>query len=69
MWYILYILADVGRHFEMKKIKIGNFHPTNILINIEGKIKMISMYSMPGEKDNFWKVCESQLADVFLAPE
>lgn len=33
------------------------------------QIEVISMYSLPGEKDNFSKVCESQLADVFLAPE
>lgn len=69
LWYLLYNLALVGRHFEIMKVKMGNPHPTNILINGEGWMKVMSLYSLPGEKDNFSKICESQLEDVFLAPE
>ena len=66
LWYLLYNLVVVGRHFEIMGKKIGNIHPNNILINDEGWMKVISLYSIPYEKDNFNIICESQLEDVFL---
>lgn len=47
MWFLLYNLVVIGNHFEKIGKKIGNVHPSNILINGEGLMKTISTYSLP----------------------
>lgn len=62
-------MVRAGTKFEKLQQKIGDVHPFNILINDDGQIKLISKYSIPGEKTNFEKAVEDKKAKVFLAPE
>lgn len=45
---MLYNMIRAGNKFEMLRKKIGNVHPTNILINEHGQTKIISTCSFPG---------------------
>jgi hypothetical protein len=72
VWYLLYNIVRAGSKFEHLKRKIGNIHPTNILINESGQIKIISTISLPGELNNYDTLLERQNATdipVYLAPE
>ena len=72
IWYLLYNIVRAGQKFEHLKRKIGNVHPSNILINESGQIKLISTCSLPGEQNNYEFLLEAQNDDkaiVFLAPE
>lgn len=72
IWYLLYNIVRAGQKFEHLKRKIGNVHPSNILINESGQIKIISTCSLPGEQNNYDTLLETQNQDnifVFLAPE
>lgn len=72
VWYLLYNIVRAGQKFEHLKRKIGNVHPSNILINESGQIKIISTCSLPGEQNNYDYLLESQNDSnviVFLAPE
>jgi hypothetical protein len=53
VWYLLYNIVRAGSKFEHLKKKIGNIHPSNILINESGQIKIISTVSLPGELNNY----------------
>jgi hypothetical protein len=48
IWYLLYNIVRAGQKFEHLRRKIGNVHPSNILINESGQIKIISTCSLPG---------------------
>lgn len=71
MWYLLYNIVRAGQKFEHLRRKIGNVHPSNILINESGQIKIISTCSLPGEQNNYDTLLEAQNEPtiVFLAPE
>jgi hypothetical protein len=69
IWNLLYSLVALGQHFEKMCQKVGDIHPSNIVFNEMGFMKVIGDKSIPMEKNNFEKICESQLADVYLAPE
>ena len=56
LWYLLYNMARAGSKFEKYHKKIGDVHPSNILINDDGLIKLISTCSMPDEISNFDKL-------------
>lgn len=72
VWYLLYNIVRAGQKFEHLKRKIGNVHPSNILINESGQIKIISTCSLPGEQTNYDILLEAQNDTnvvVYLAPE
>lgn len=71
VWYLLYNIVRAGQKFEHLRRKIGNVHPSNILINESGQIKIISTCSLPGEQNNYDTLIEAQNEPtiVFLAPE
>jgi serine/threonine protein kinase len=71
VWYLLYNIVRAGQKFEHLRRKIGNVHPSNILINESGQIKIISTCSLPGEQNNYDALLEAQNDSliVFLAPE
>jgi serine/threonine protein kinase len=72
VWYLLYNIVRAGQKFEHLRRKIGNVHPSNILINESGQIKIISTCSLPGELNSYEYLLESQNdsnAIVYLAPE
>ena len=72
IWYLLYNIVRAGQKFEHLRRKIGNVHPSNILINESGQIKIISTCSLPGELNNYDTLLESQNdanVIVYLAPE
>lgn len=57
MWYILYIFVKAGRVFELRKRnKMGNFHPSKVVINDHGHIKFVSILSIPDEATNFQRI-------------
>ena len=33
IWYLLYILINLGKHYEKLGHKIGDVHPNNIVLN------------------------------------
>jgi serine/threonine protein kinase len=71
VWYLLYNIVRAGQKFEHLRRKIGNVHPSNILINESGQIKIISTCSLPGEQNNYDTLLEAQGEPtvVYLAPE
>jgi hypothetical protein len=66
LWYLLYTLIRAGSKFEKYHAKIGDVHPTNILINNDGLVKVISTCSLPREETNFDKLVENSSSRVFL---
>ena len=68
MWYLLYNMVRAGSKFESYHQKIGDLHPSSILINDDGLIKIISTCSFPGEETNFDKFTNNPHEHVFLAP-
>ena len=66
---MLYVLIKVDSIFEKKQMKIGDVRPTNILVNEEGELQIISQYSWPGKVNNFSITIEQHEEIVFLAPE
>ena len=53
LWYLLYNLIRAGSKFEKYHSKIGDVHPSSIVINDDGLVKLISTASFPGEVNNF----------------
>lgn len=47
------VKLTVNIHKNGKKWIIGNVHPKNIFINEDGKIKVISLNSLPYERDHY----------------
>ena len=49
-------MIRAGNKFERVKSKVGDVHPSNILINEDGQVKLISTCSLPNEQGNFDKI-------------
>ena len=47
LWYLFYNLIRAGSIFEKYNAKVGDIHPSNILINNDGLVKLISTCSFP----------------------
>jgi hypothetical protein len=48
MWNLLYNLVALGQYYERLNEKIGDLHPSNIVFNEEGFLKIIGKVSIPG---------------------
>lgn len=59
-------MIRAANKFEKVKRKIGDVNPSNILINDDGQIKVLSTCSIPNEIDNFHKKVEDKNAKVYL---
>ena len=46
--------------------KIGDVHPSNVLINEKGRTKIVPSCMLPQPLDNYQKIVESKVADCFL---
>jgi hypothetical protein len=66
LWYLLYTMVRAGSKFEKYHSKIGDVHPSNILINDDGLVKLVSRCSFPREESNFDKLIEDPRRKVFL---
>jgi hypothetical protein len=62
-------MIRAGSKFEKYRLKIGDVHPGNILINNEGLVKLISTCSFPREETNFDKLLENPQRKVFLGTQ
>lgn len=66
LWFILYSLVKVGLLYEGKNCKLGDLHPSNIIVTPQGFIRVITRDSFPLELTNFEKIVEEIKADVYL---
>ena len=66
LWYLLYTMVRAGSKFEKYHSKIGDVHPTNILINSDGLIKLLATCSLPYEVSNFDRLVDNPHAPVYL---
>ena len=64
-----YSLVQAGVLYEGKNKKIGDLHPSNIIVTPQGHVRILSVHSLPGQLNNFQKIVEEIKADVYLAPE
>lgn len=69
LWYLLYNTLDSCKDFENMNLNVGDIRPKNILLNDVGKLKLISMYSWPGEMSGLEKVLTGTGEKCYLAPE
>jgi hypothetical protein len=53
IWNLLYSLMALGQHYEKIGEKMGDIHPTNVVFNEDGFMKIIGKVSLPVERDNF----------------
>jgi broad specificity phosphatase PhoE len=53
MWFILFNMAKVGQIYEPLGIKLGDFHPNNIIVTHDGFIRVITQHSLPEQLNNF----------------
>lgn len=59
-------MIRAGSKFEKYHTKIGDVHTSNILINNDGLVKLVSTCSFPKEETNFDKILENPHRKVFL---
>lgn len=62
-------MVRAEKYFTEKGRKIGDIKPSNILLNEEGQIQIISQFSWPGLVDNFSAYLTEESEKVYLAPE
>lgn len=62
----MYSLVKVGLLYEGKNCKLGDMHPSNIIVTPQGFIRVITKDSFPLELNNFEKIVEEIKADVYL---
>lgn len=53
LWYLLYNLLEAAFLLETICRRIGDVHPSNILINEKGRIKIIPSCLFPNSKTNY----------------
>jgi hypothetical protein len=66
LWYLLYNLLEAAFYLEPANKKIGDVHPSNIVINEKGRSKIVPTCFLPQILSNYEKVIESSIADSFL---
>lgn len=66
----LHIVQTLLPIHEKSAISIlGNLHPDNILINVDGELMLISDVSVPGEKDHFTIFKKHGAEKSYISPE
>jgi hypothetical protein len=58
--------VKVGLLYEGKNTKLGDMHPTNIVVTPQGFIRAITKDTFPLELNNFEKIVEEIKTDVYL---
>jgi hypothetical protein len=66
LWYLLYNLIEAAFFAEQAGKKIGDIHPSNIVINEKGRSKIVPAFMTPAMIDNYEKIVEEKAADCFL---
>lgn len=59
-------MVKVGLLYEGRNCKLGDLHPSNIIVTPQGFIRVITRDTFPLELTNFEKIVEEIKADVYL---
>jgi hypothetical protein len=55
LWYLLLRLLEASYSFQKKKMKSGDIRPANVLLDSNGDVTLINVFSFPTEKNNYQK--------------
>ncbi len=71
LWYVLFALAAAKRDLKGRSAKFGDIKPENIFISDDGRVKVASQYSWPGELPSFERATDMERYNYngLLAPE
>jgi hypothetical protein len=63
---LLYNLLEAAFLLEPICRRIGDIHPSNIVLNEKGRVKIIPQALFPNAKTSYRKIVEDKSSDVFL---
>ena len=52
--------------FHIRKVKVGDIRPENVLMNSEGEVKVLSQYSYPYGQTNYEKCIANREMVTYL---
>lgn len=58
LWYLLYNILEAAFLLEPLGKTIGDIHPTNIVINEKGRVKIIPVCVFPNTLNSYEKIIE-----------
>jgi serine/threonine protein kinase len=63
---LLYNLLEASFLLEPLGRRIGDVHPSNIVLNEKGRLKIIPVGLLPNSKNGYQKIIEERISDVYL---
>jgi hypothetical protein len=58
LWYLLYNILEAAFLLEPLGKRIGDIHPTNIVLNDKGRVKTVPVCLFPGAQNSYEKIVE-----------